>query len=377
MKPVTISVATLAFLTTAACIFAFACKKNNSPNNPPPEDPDWPTDNIRTVVGTGISRPWEILWGPDNFIWMTERNGKVSRVNPKTGALSPLLTIPDAVQDGEGGLLGMVLHPDFTTTPQVFIVYNYRNAGNYREKVVRYQYADNTLKDPVILLDNIPAAGIHNGSRLLITPDRKLFITAGDASVQANAQLTTSLSGKVLRINLDGTIPADNPFPGSAVWSYGHRNPQGMVMNNGILYTSEHGAGVEDEVNIIEKQRNYGWPNVEGPCNPGGEATFCTANNVKEPLWSTGNGTFALCGLDYYNNDRIPQWKGSLLVLSLKNQTLYQLKLGADGKTIASTKNYFANQYGRLRDLCISPAGRVYICTDDNAGKIIEISKPE
>lgn len=376
MKPVTISVAVLAFLSATACIFAFACKKNNTPT-PPPEDPDWPTDDIRVVQGTGISRPWEILWGPDNFIWMTERNGKVSRVDPKTGTISPLFTIPDAVSEGEGGLLGMVLHPDFATTKQVFVVYNYRNAGNYREKVVVYQYADNTLKNPAILLDNIPAAGVHNGSRLYISPDRKLFITAGDASVAANAQATASLSGKVLRINLDGTIPADNPFPNSAVWSYGHRNPQGMVMANGILYTSEHGANVEDEVNVIEKQRNYGWPNVEGPCNAGGEATFCTNNNVKEPLWSTGGSTFALCGLDYYNNDRIPQWKGSLLVLSLKNQTLYQLKLGADGKTVASTKNYFANQYGRLRDICISPAGRVYICTDDNVGKIIEISKPE
>lgn len=369
MKSLTISACLLAFL----CM-AFSCKKNT--NNPPVEDPDWPTDSVRVVVSQGISRPWEILWGPDDHIWMTERNGRISRVDPKTGTVKPLLTVPDVVATGEGGLLGMVLHPDFEQTPDVYIVYNYNSDNGYREKVVRYRYADSALGSPAVIIDDIPAAGIHNGSRLVISPDNKLFITTGDANTASNAQLPASLSGKVLRLNPDGTVPADNPYPGSPVWSIGHRNPQGLVFVNGTLYASEHGAGVEDEVNIIQKQRNYGWPTVEGPCN-GGETAFCTANNIKEPIWSTGNVTFALCGLDFYNNDRIPQWKNSLLLLSLKNTTLYQLKLSADGQTVASTKNYFTGAFGRLRDLCVSPAGRVYLCTDENNAKIIEISKPE
>lgn len=369
MKPLTISTCVLTLL----CIL-LSCKKNSS--KPPAEDPDWPKDSVRVVVSEGISRPWEILWGPDDHIWMTERNGRISRVDPKTGIVKPLLTVEDVEATGEGGLLGMVLHPDFSQTPHVYIVYNYDSPDGYREKVVRYQYADSALGSPTVIIDNIPAAGIHNGSRLLISPDRKLFITTGDASASANAQLPGSLSGKVLRLNLDGSIPADNPYPDNPAWSIGHRNPQGLVFANGTLYASEHGAGVEDEVNIIEKQRNYGWPTVEGPCN-GGETVFCTANNVKEPIWSTGGGTFALCGLDYYNNDRIPQWKHSLLLLSLKNTTLYQLKLSTDGKTVTGSKNYFTGAFGRLRDLCISPAGRVYICTDENNGKIIEVSKPE
>jgi glucose/arabinose dehydrogenase len=256
----------------------------------------------------------------------------------------------------------------------VFIAYNYGNP--YREKVVRYVYQNGSLTQPATLIDNVPAAGIHNGSRLVIGPDRKLYYTTGDANQSANAQSTASLSGKVLRLNLDGSIPADNPVANNPLWSLGHRNPQGLVYVNNILYASEHGAGVEDEVNIIEKNRNYGWPNVEGPCN-GGEVTFCNANNVKPPIWSTGGGTYALCGLDYYNHDRIQQWKHSLILVSLKNATLYQLKLSADGQTVSSSKNYFANRFGRLRDVCVSPNGRVYICTDTSPGKIIEISDPE
>lgn len=355
---------------------SIGCGKKSNPNpnpNPAPEDPDWPTDKIRTVVASGISIPWEILWGPDNFIWMTERNGRISRVNPKTGAISPLLTLPDIVSNGEGGLLGMALHPSFNTSPFVYIVYNY--GSPYREKVVRYEYRNNTLSSPQILLDNIPASGIHNGSRLVFGPDGMLYITTGDASNADAAQDPASLSGKVLRLRADGSIPADNPVAGSPLWSLGHRNPQGLVFIGNTLYASEHGANTEDEVNIIEKNRNFGWPNVQGPCN-GGEVTFCNANNVKPPIWSTGGSTFALCGLDYYNHNRIPGWKNSLLVLSLKNATLHQLKLSSNGQSVASTANWFANRYGRLRDLCVSPYGRVYICTDANPGRIIEISDP-
>ncbi|MGX5819380.1 PQQ-dependent sugar dehydrogenase [Chitinophaga lutea] len=364
--------ALLLFLPALLCLAA--CNKKSNGKPPGGEDPDWPKDSVRIVVDKGISRPWEILWGPDDFIWMTERGGRISRVNPKTGEVLPLLTLPDIVATGEGGLLGMTLHPSFAQQPFVYIVYNY--GSPYREKVVRYRYENNTLASPQVLLDNIAAAGIHNGSRLLISGD-KLFITTGDASAANSAQQTNLLNGKVLRLNLDGSVPADNPFAGNPVWSFGHRNPQGLVMANGILYTAEHGAGIEDEVNIIEKQRNYGWPNVEGPCNTSGENTFCAANNVREPIWSTGNGTYALSGLDYYNHDRIPQWKHSLLQVSLKNATLYQLKLSADGRSVASSKAYFGGKFGRLRDVCVSPVGRVYICTDESPGKIIEVSKPE
>ena len=328
-----------------------------------------------SVIVTGLNQPWEILWGPDNFIWMTERAGRISRVNPANGVVTALLTITEVVSNGEGGLLGMTLHPDFTATPHVFVVYDYNNAsGNYREKVVRYTYTGTTLINPVILIDNIAASGIHNGSRLLIVGN-KLYITTGDAADQASPQNTSSVNGKILRINLDGSIPADNPIAGNPFWSYGHRNPQGLVFANNKLYSSEHGPNSDDEINIIEKGKNYGWPDVRGFCNESSEQTFCSSYHVEEPIkaWTP---TIATCDLDYYNNDLIPQWKNSLLLVALKDARLYQMKLDNTFTTISETNEFFINKYGRMRDLCISPAGKVYICTGNGSNdKIIEIRK--
>jgi glucose/arabinose dehydrogenase len=269
----------------------------------------------------------------------------------------------------------MVLHPGFATTPQVFVVYDYNSGSNYREKVVRYTYNGTTLVNPVTLLDNIAASSIHNGSRLVITPDLKLFITTGDASNQSLPQNTAAVNGKILRINLDGSIPADNPVAGNPYWSFGHRNPQGLVYANNRLYSSEHGPNNDDEINIIEKGGNYGWPNVEGFCDNGSEQGFCSANNVRQPLknWTP---TAAVSGLDYYNSDLIPQWKNSLLVVALKNSRLYQMKLDDTFSTITQTNEYFTNDHGRMRDICISPDGKVYICTSNGGNdKIIEVTK--
>lgn len=358
MKP-TFSILTLS-------LFALiACKRDDDP----PQNPVALTDKVLT---SNLRMPWEILWGPDDQIWMTERGGRISRVNPSTGAVSPLLTINDAVEQGEGGLLGMTLHPDFNSTPQVFVAYNYNNGG-YKEKIVRYDYSNGSLSNAVIILDNINAAGTHNGCRLAFGPDKKLYISTGDAQNTNDPQNNNSLNGKILRINTDGSIPADNPIAGNPVWSIGHRNAQGLVWHNNILYSSEHGPNNDDEVNIIQKGRNYGWPTVQGFCNTNAEQTFCTANNVVEPLqaWTP---TIATCGIDFYNHDRIPQWKNSLLMCTLKNSSLYQLQLSAAGNTIANTATFIANKYGRLRDVCISPEGKVYVCTSNATNdKIIEI----
>jgi PQQ-dependent dehydrogenase (s-GDH family) len=329
-----------------------------------------------SILVQGLIYPWEILWGPDNYIWMTERDGKISRVNPTTGSVKLVYKINEVVSNGEGGLLGMVLHPDFSSKPQVFVAYDYNNAdGVYREKIVRFNYNGNTLVNPVTIIDNIAASSIHNGCRLLITPDLKLFITTGDASDQSNPQNKSSVNGKILRLNLDGSIPADNPVSGNPYWSFGHRNAQGLVYANNIMYVSEHGPDTDDEINIIEKGRNYGWPDVRGYCNEAKEKKFCTVNNVKEPIkaWTP---TAAVCGMDYYNSNLIPQWKNSLLMVALKNARLYQMKLDANHTSITETNEYFKNDYGRMRDVCISPAGKVYICTSNGSDdKIIVISK--
>jgi glucose/arabinose dehydrogenase len=339
------------------------------------------------TIATNLDTPWEILWGPDNFIWVTERQGKISRVNPISGAVSEVIQITDVREVGEGGLLGMVLDPDFLTNNFIYVGYNYYAAGNqYSEKIVRFTYNSSTGQagSPLILFDNISGANNHNGCRLVISPDKKLIFTTGDAQNTSTSQNLKSLNGKTLRLNLDGTIPVDNPMPGSPVWTWGHRNPQGLAYSpdGQILYSSEHGPSNDDEINIIMKGRNYGWPTVQGFCNNSNETTFCRDSNVVEPIFAW-TPTLAVAGIDFYNSDLIPEWKNSLLVTSLKASRVTQLLLNESGTEVLKTNDFFKGTFGRLRDVCISPEGKVYIAASNLDGrgspkadddKIIEIS---
>ena len=339
--------------------------------------------NLHTrVLNDNLNYPWEIIWGSDNFIWFTEREGRVKRMNPETGETILVANISEvASTTAFNGLLGMALHPQFDSNPYVYLVYNYfATNGDYLQKIVRYTYDGTTLNSPIILVDGIlgKVGGdfIHNGSRLLIGPDMKLYATTGDANLRFDLpQNTTSLNGKVLRINLDGTIPADNPY-GNAVWTIGHRNAQGLTFGLGKLYNSEHGETTNDEINIIAGSRNYGWPYVEGFCDLPGEQSFCTANNVKEPIFAW-TPTVAPSGMEFYNNNNIAQWKRSLLVTFLKDRKLRVMKLNASGTGIENVREYFVGEFGRLRDVAVSPQGKVYISTDNgnNSDMIIEVSK--
>ncbi len=353
-------------------LFAISCKNET---NPVTETPETSAEISTRVLKSGLSYPWEIVYGPDNFLWMTERPGKVSRINPQNGETSLLLTLPDVRAAGEGGLLGLALHPNFSTNPQVFLVYNYDKNGRYTEKVVRYTYQNNTLVNPQIIFDDIPAANNHNGSRLLISSDLKLFVTTGDALTASAAQNLSSLSGKILRLNLDGSVPADNPFAGSAVWSYGHRNAQGLIAINNKIYETEHGPDTDDELNIIEKGKNYGWPNVRGFCDQNDERSFCSSNSIVEPI-KAYTPTIAVSSIAYYNQDLIPQWKNSILMANLKASKLVQLKLNAEGTSVESETDFFVREFGRLRAVCTSPEGKVYISTSNGSNdQIIEVSR--
>jgi glucose/arabinose dehydrogenase len=319
-------------------------------------------------VATGLDTPWEILWGQDNHIWITERTGKISRLNSETGNLQLLHTIADVHEESESGLLGMALHPDFSDTPYVYLVYNYLD-GSIKERVIRYTYNGTGLISPLTLLENIGGAGNHNGSRIIIDENYKLFVTTGDATNTSSAQNLSSLSGKILRMNLDGSIPADNPASDSYLWTWGHRNPQGLVIaSNGEMYSSEHGPNNDDELNLIVKGNNYGWPNVHGFCDLSTEIDFCENNNITEPLqaWTP---TLAVAGIDYYNSDSIPEWKQNILMVSLKGERLVSMKLSADGLSIDNSSEWFKEWFGRLRDICIAPDGRVFISTSNRDGR--------
>lgn len=316
------------------------------------------------TVATGLNVPWEIAWGPGNRIWITEQHGTISRIDPANGTKKILLTIPEVWMKRSTGLLGMALSRDMKKEPYVFVDYTFLKDSIPFSKLVRYTYSNDTLIDPLTLLE-IPASGGHNGSRVAVSPDGKVIWATGDAQKDGAAQDTTSLNGKILRINMDGTIPDDNPFKGSPVWAWGFRNMQGLAYSsNGNLYTSEHGDATDDEINLIRKGEDYGYPDVLGMPDLPAEKLFQEEHHTIDPLkiWTP---TIAPAGLDYYDNKAIPEWSNSLLLTTLKTQSLRVLKLDKTGTAITSQEVYLSGEYGRLRDLCISPDGDVYVSTSN------------
>ncbi|MBC7893476.1 MAG: PQQ-dependent sugar dehydrogenase [Sphingobacteriaceae bacterium] len=368
------------FLLSALLVGACSDPDTGTNPNPTPTLPTTPVGGFRTrtVIAT-LDVPWELTWGPDSRLWTTERRGIVSRIDPNTGEKQTLLTLTDCQQTGESGLLGLALHPDFVQTPFVYLAYTYSKSGAITEKLVRYRYENNALSQPTVLLDNIAAAAIHDGCRLQFLPDKTLLMSTGDASNTAFSQNKSSLNGKILRLSADGSIPADNPFPGSYVWSSGHRNAQGLLLHpNGLVYSSEHGPDTDDEINIVRKGGNYGWPNVRGPVDAS-EQAFAQANSVTGSIlhWTP---TIAPSDLAWYASDRIPAFKNKLLMSVLKNEMLVAVTLSADGLSATGQESFLRNQFGRLRDVCVSPDGRVFLATNSgsaNTHRIIELSGAE
>lgn len=326
------------------------------------------TVDTSTLV-TGLNIPWEIQYGPDGWLWVTERHGRVSRIHPETGEQQIILDHTDVVhQEGESGMLGMALHPDFEQDSRVYLVYTYFSEGEIKERLVHFTYDGSGLTDEVILIDGIQGNMIHDGSRLVFTPDGKLLMTTGDAGNEATSQNIDHLSGKVLRINPDGSVPTDNPFgQDNYVFTFGHRNAQGLDYGAGdIIYSSEHGPDTDDEVNIIEAGRNYGWPEVLGFCDTPGEETFCQEHNVKEPMinWTP---TIAPSDIVYYDSDAIPAWQGTILMTVLKDKRIVEMELSEDGLEISGEKHWFIDYWGRLRDICIGPDGEIYLATNGDS----------
>ena len=323
---------------------------------------------ITTLAGD-FDTIWELAWGPDNFIWVTERGGRISRVDPSNGTVSRVASL-QVSEAGEGGLMGLTFHPDFTTQPWVYVAHTYSSGGT-KNRVVRMRFDGTSLAAPEVILDDLPGSSIHNGSRLTIGPDRKLYVTTGDAANTSLPQNRNSTAGKVLRLELDGRPAAGNPF-GNATWSFGHRNPQGMVfLPDGTLLLTEHGPADNDEINRVEAGRNYGWPTVHGKCDGdagGGEQAFCQANNVVEPL-ANWTPTIAPAGAAYYNASLIPGWRGSLLFVALKGAALYRMPMSDDGRSITGEEVLLSGDYGRMRAVLVAPDGVVYLGTSNRDGR--------
>lgn len=319
------------------------------------------------TVASDLDTPWDLAFAPDGALWFTERGGRVSRLDLEAGTVTVLGQF-DVMETGESGLMGMAFHPAFPDTPTVYFVHSYRGGGGIRNRLIRSTLRDGRLTDPETLLDGIAGRANHDGSRLAIGPDRMLYMTMGDAGQSASAQDRNSLNGKILRLTLDGKPAPGNPF-GNATWSWGHRNPQGLVFApNGLLYSTEHGPSEADEVNLIEPGRNYGWPTVHGACDRGTEREFCAQHNVVEPLVEY-SPTIGISGLDIYNADRIPGWRGSLLYTSLRGAKLLRLVLSADGRSATSQEMILNGEYGRLRDVVVAADGTLYIATSNRDGR--------
>ncbi|MDZ4230384.1 MAG: PQQ-dependent sugar dehydrogenase, partial [Dehalococcoidales bacterium] len=256
--------------------------------------------------------PWALDFLPDGSIVLTERPGRVRLVDAEQGLLpEPLLTVEEVVHRGEGGLLGIAVHPDFAINDFIYVYYTYQGQDGLSNRVVRFRKEGNQLIDKQVILDGIPAASVHNGGRIKFGPDGLLYITAGDAAEPDSAQNISSLAGKILRLNDDGSIPPDNPFPGSPVYSLGHRNPQGLAWDSlGRLWEVEHGSSATDELNMIQAGRNYGWPVLRGDE---------TAPELVNPVLHSGRETWAPSGLAFLD--------GSLFYAGLRGQTLYKAVL--------------------------------------------------
>lgn len=395
------------------------------------------------VLTSGLSNPWEMVWGPDDLLWVTERSsGEVTRVDPYTGAQQTILTLADfSVDVQHQGLLGMALHPELlegTGNDYVYIAYTYEtgteDAPDPKARLERYTYDANNeqLIDPVVLIEGVPAGNDHNAGRVKFGPDGKLYYSLGEQGAnfggnfrrpnhaqllptqdQVDVEDWEAYSGKILRLELNGSIPADNPeIEGvrSHIFSYGHRNPQGIDFGpDGTLYEAEHGPDTDDELNIIVAGGNYGWPNIAGYRDelsyiyadwsqaPEGQRYTGRAGipdtvpqfpesefegEIVEPLttyWTVGNEydftancgwicnpTIAPAALMYYEagEDGIAEWDRSVLLPTLKHGVLYVQHLSEDGQAVDGLPTAWFSTQNRYRDVEIGPDNTVFIATD-------------
>ncbi|MGV3638573.1 MAG: PQQ-dependent sugar dehydrogenase [Flavobacteriales bacterium] len=326
------------------------------------------TVNI-TTVADGLDVPWDLVLGPDGQLWFTEANGNVYRMDLVSNTLDLVHTVEDVVLAGfTAGLHSMAFHPDFTNQPYVYL--HYMNATS-TSVVERFLFDAETLSfgpgSGHLLNVTIPGGASHNGSRMVADEAGNFILCVGDRmSGSGNVQDLEQIEGKFLRFDPLGGIPADNPIPGSYVYNWGHRNPQGLVRaSTGIWYNSAHGQSNDDEVNIVLPGRNYGWPTVLGLCDTPAEQAYCTANDVVEPIHEFTTEVVAPAGLDHYAHTAIPGWQNSLLVATLRGRSLWQLQLDETGTSVIAATPYLEDSFGRLRDVLVLPDGRVLVCTSN------------
>jgi len=340
-------------------------KACSSQNSAPTSSQVFSTDDgVRfrvEVVAKGLEIPWSLVFMPDGRLLVPERHGRVRVIDTARGTAEIALTIDDVFTDGEAGLLGLALDPAFTSNRLVFLYYTARTSGGgAANRVVRYRESGGRLGEAVVLLDDIPANTIHDGGRLRFGPDGLLYITTGDAANEELAQDVASYAGKILRLNADGTTPRGNPF-GSPVYSYGHRNPQGLDWHpaTGDLWAAEHGATGNDEINVVDGGANYGWPRIQGNQ---------TLPAMRAPI-TFYSPAVAPSGASFYRGQRFPQFANNLFVATLRGTLLLRLRIDPSARRLIGQERLLEGQFGRIRDVVTGPDGYVYFCTNNRDGR--------
>ena len=334
------------------------------------------TPKVRVeTVASNLEIVWSIVFAPDGRMFFAERPGRVRVFENGKLRPAPLFTVPDVELSGESGLMGMTLHPKFAENHWLYLAYAYQANGNQTVKVVRYRETGETLTDPKTIIEMIPAARYHAGTRLGFGPDGKLYLTTGDATNQSQGQELNTLGGKTLRLNDDGTIPEDNPFVNQKgarpeIWTYGHRNAQGMDWQpeTGLMFQTEHGPslidGVSlfkrsggDEVNVVEKGKNYGWAKISHKTKREGMETAIVQYS---PAVAPASGMF-------YRGTLFPEFKNNFFFGALKGESIVRLVL--DGRRVVSQEKLFVKTYGRIREIAEAPDGSIYFSTSNRDGR--------
>jgi glucose/arabinose dehydrogenase len=322
---------------------------------------------VEKVFG-GLEVPWSIVWAPDGRMIFTERPGRVRVAENGTLRPKPLFVVPDVESAGESGLMSVALHPQFSSNHLLYLSYAY-SEGGVRVRVVRYREAPEGFVDRKVIVENLPAAQFHAGCRVRFGPDGKLYVTTGDAGRRELAQKMDSLAGKTLRLNDDGTIPQDNPFVGQQnarpeIWTIGHRNAQGMDWQpeSNLMFQTEHGPsgfdgpGGGDEVNIVEKGKNYGWPTIHHTQTRAG---------LESPLLEYTPACAPASGM-FYRGSVFPKFKGNFFFGCLHGEMLIRVAL--DGRRVLGQEGIVDN-YGRIRDVAEGPDGYLYFSTSNRDGR--------
>ncbi len=321
------------------------------------------------TIATGLEVPWAFEWLPNNVLLLTERPGRVRIIENGKLRAAPVFVVPDVEPSSESGLMDITLHPKFASNSFVYLAYAYNKDGK-KVKVVRYKYANGTFTEPKIIIEDIPAAPNHAGTCANFGPDGKLYVTTGDSTNRELAQRMDSLAGKTLRLNDDGTVPQDNPFVGQKgarpeIWSLGHRNAQGLAWQpgSGLMFQTEHGPsgfdgpGGGDEVNIVERGKNYGWPIIHHKQ---------TQTGLESPLLEY-TPSCAPASATFYDGAAFPAFKGNFFFGCLRGKRLIRVVL--DGRKVVSQEDLLSGQYGRIRVVAKGPDGFIYFSTSNRDGR--------